>query len=121
MKTILIIDDEPSVRKMLGKLLEKNSYACIEAVNGKQGIQIFKENKPDLVISDLIMPEKEGIETIRELKKLDPDVKIIAISGGGITGPEVYLDLALKLGASKVFSKPVSNTRLISAIKELLF
>ena len=116
---ILIIDDEAPIRKMLTKLLERNGYDVIEAANGNQGIRLFKEHKPEFIITDIVMPEKEGLESIRELKKLNPDVKIIAISGGGLVDPKMYLALASKLGAVKTFSKPIDNEVLISAIKEI--
>ncbi len=120
MNKILIIDDEAPVRKMLKKLLMKNGYHVWEADNGKIGIESYVKNNPDLIITDLIMPEKEGLESIRELKKLNPDIKIIAISGGGITDPKMYLDLASKFGAVQTFSKPVDNKTLISTINEIL-
>ncbi len=120
MKKILIIDDEPPIPKMLKKLLEKNSYQVLEASDGKQGIESYKEHDPDLIITDLIMPEKEGLETIGQLKKLNPNVKIVAISGGGVNDPKMYLHLAENLGAIKAFSKPIDNEILISAIKEIL-
>ncbi len=120
MKKILIIDDEPPVRKMMKKLLEKNQYQVFEAQNGEIGIKSCIVCKPDLVTTDLIMPEKEGLETIRELKKQEPDILIIAISGGGVNNPETYLRLASQLGAVHSFSKPVDNTIFISTIKEIL-
>ncbi len=119
MHKILIIDDEPSIRKMLKKLLEKKSYQVWEANDGKQGIASYEEHNHDLIITDLIMPEKEGLETIRELKKLNSDVQIIAISGGGVNDPKMYLHLAEKLGAVRAYSKPIDNEILISAIKEI--
>ncbi len=75
---------------------------------------------PDLVITDLIMPEKEGLESIRELKKINSEVQIIAISGGGVIDPKIYLNLASRLGAVHVFAKPVDNEILLSTIKETL-
>ncbi len=120
MEKILIIDDEAPIRKMLKKFLEKNNYQVWEADNGKWGIESYKKNNPDLIITDLIMPEKEGLESIRKLKELNPDVKIIAISGGGITDPKMYLDLATKFGALRSFEKSVDNEMLISTIKEIL-
>lgn len=120
MPKILIIDDEDQVRKMLKQLLESNSYDTVEARNGIEGLELFKTAIPDLVLTDLIMPEKEGLETIREMKKLNPGTKIIAISGGGINKPDMYLDLASKLGAQHVFSKPVKNQELLSVIKKMV-
>ena len=113
MEKILIIDDEAPIRKMLTKLFEKNNYEVILAINGNQGIKLFKENSPDLIITDLIMPEKEGLETIREIREINPDMKIIAISGGGAVDPEIYLNLALKLGALETFTKPVYSDILL--------
>jgi DNA-binding response OmpR family regulator len=120
MVKILIIDDEAPIRKMLKKLLERNDYEVLEASDGNQGIKLFNEHEPDLIITDLIMPDKEGLETIRELKKSNPDVPIIAISGGGITDPKMYLNLASKFGAVRTFAKPVDNDILLSTIKEIL-
>ena len=120
MLKILIIDDEAPVRKLLKKLFEKNNYEVLEAANGIQGIKLFNEQHPDLIISDLIMPEKEGLETIREIKKSNPDVPIIAISGGGLADPKIYLNIARNLGAVRTFSKPIDNEILLSTIKEIL-
>ena len=117
MSKILIIDDDLLVRKMLTKLLKKNGYAVITAVDGKNGIELFNQHRPNLIITDLIMPEKEGLEIIREIKKLGPNVHIIAISGGGTIEPILYLDLAIKLGADQAFSKPIDTDALLSAIK----
>ena len=120
MSKILIIDDEAPVRKMLKKLLERNEFDVIEAIDGNQGIKMYHEERPDLIITDLIMPGKEGLESIRELKKIYPHVQIIAISGGGFVDPKMYLDLASKLGAVRTFAKPVDSDILLSTIKELL-
>jgi len=120
MKKILIIDDDVFVRKILIKLLERNEYTVIAASNGDQGIQLFKDHHPDLVITDIIMPEKEGLETIGELKELNSDVKIIAMSGGGFGDPGMYLDLASGFGAVRTFSKPINNNELLSTIKDLI-
>lgn len=120
MNTILIIDDEAPVRKMLKKLLEKSGYAVVTADNGNDGIRQFNAHGPDLVITDLLMPEKEGLETIRTLQHLQKDVSIIAISGGGMIDADTYLNLALKLGVAKTFAKPVDNALLLSAVQDLL-
>ncbi len=120
MVKILIIDDEAPVRKMLKKLFEKNDYAVTEATNGRHGVELFKAHHFDLIITDLIMPEKDGLDTIGKIKELDPDVKIIAISGGGRDDPEMYLDFALEFGAVRTFAKPFDNDILLSTIKELL-
>lgn len=120
MKKILIIDDETSFRKILKKLLEKNSYKVIDAQNGNQGIKLFKELSPDLIITDLVMPEKEGLETIKEIRGLNPDIKIIAMSGGGVGEAGLYLNMAKKFGAQYSFAKPIDNEELLLAVKNLL-
>lgn len=120
MPSILIIDDDAQILKMLRQILERESYDVTEAFNGKQGLRLYRENPTDLVITDIIMPEKEGIEIIIELKRDYPDVKIIAISGGGRINPEDYLDIAKKLGAHRIFTKPVERKELLNAVRELL-
>ena len=87
MARILIIDNDVQILNMLRQTLEREGYDVLKASNGKQGIRLHREEPVDLIITDIIMPEKEGIETILELKRDYPDVKIIAISGGGRTGP----------------------------------
>ncbi len=120
MKRILIIDDDYQVRKMLRKMLENEGYEVIDAIDGAHGITLQKESPADLVITDLIMPEKEGIETIREMRDDFPEVKIIAISGGGRVSPAPYLRLATDMGAHYAFPKPVNKEELLNAIQGLL-
>ena len=117
---ILIIDDDNQFRTMLRKMLERNGYEVIEASDGKEGIKLYRKNPTDLIITDLIMPEKDGIETIQELKKDFSDIKIIAISGGGRLGPQDYLHLAKMLGAQRTLTKPIELPELLKTIKELL-
>ncbi|MCP3942370.1 MAG: response regulator [Desulfobacteraceae bacterium] len=118
-RQILVIDDEKPIRTILRKLFQKQGYKVLEANNGNMGIQIFKKNRVDLVIVDLIMPEKDGIETILELKCLDPDIKIIAISGGGIIQPDLYLKLAKKFGAIYSFQKPIKVDKMLILVNDL--
>ncbi|MBF0227143.1 MAG: response regulator [Desulfobacterales bacterium] len=120
MAKILVIDDDDQIRQMLKKMIELEGYEVYEAEDGNVGVKLAQSNNFDLVITDIIMPEKEGIETIRELKKAFPDIKIIAISGGGRIGPDSYLELAKKLGASETLSKPVKKNVLMDAIKRLI-
>ncbi|MEE8398539.1 MAG: response regulator [Desulfobacterales bacterium] len=117
---ILVIDDEPKMRKMLRQMLEKKGHDVIEAADGNEGVRSYRENLPDIVITDLIMPDKEGVETIIELRDAFPDVKIIAISGGGKNTPESYLQSARELGAMRTFAKPINMTELTDAVDELL-
>ena len=120
LKKILVIEDDEQICSMLKILLEKEGYAVIDAPNGKVGMRLYRENGADLVITDLIMPEKEGIETIRELKRDNPDVKIIAISGGGRLNPEVYLNMAHKLGVLQTLTKPFDRKELLEAVRIFL-
>ena len=113
---ILVIDDEFEVRKMLRKMLEKAGYEVTEARNGAVGINEYRKDPADVVITDIIMPDKEGMETIRELKKEFPDVKIIAMTGGN----EMYLSTAKKFGVRGAFMKPLNQSKLLGAVKELL-
>ena len=119
-KTILIIEDEENIRGLLRKILEKEGYDVIEAPNGEVGTRLYRQHLPDLIITDLIMPEKEGIETIRELRLDYPDAKIIAMSGGGNLDPEQYLQIAEGLGVLKTFSKPFMREEIIEAVNELI-
>jgi CheY-like chemotaxis protein len=120
MAKILVIDDEPFILLMIKKMLEKAGHEVDLAVNGIEGLQAFEKNKPDLLITDLIMPEKEGLETIVELRKKYPDLKIIAISGGGRISADGYLPGAKLLGANMVFPKPLDQKEFLEAVATLL-
>ncbi len=120
MSKILVLDDEPSILLMIKKMLEKAGYEVIVASNGKEGMRLFERDKPDMVITDIIMPEKEGLETIFELRRMHPDLKIIAISGGGRISPDGYLPGAKLLGANMVFQKPLVQKEFLNAVASLL-
>lgn len=120
MSRILLIDDDDLVRKMLSLTLTHFGYTVIEARNGKEGLRLFQEINPDLLITDLVMPEKEGFEILMELRKHQSPVKVIVISGGVRGETATYLDIAKYLGAAKVLAKPFSNEALIAAVDELL-
>jgi len=120
MPGILLVEDEKDLREMLKASLIRRKYIVIEAENGKDAISHFKPLITDLLITDLIMPDEDGLKVIIKLKKLKPTLKIIAISGGGKAGPGSYLNLAKALGADAIFSKPFSVHDLISKIEELL-
>lgn len=120
MKRILVIDDDEFFREMLHVMIEREGYAVDEAEDGEVGLQKHKENNYDLIITDLIMPNKEGIGTIIELRTDYPNVKIIAVSGGGRLVPNNFLDIAEKLGAHKTLTKPFERKELISSIHELI-
>ncbi len=120
MKKILVIDDDNDFRKMLSAKLTKSGFAVVEAENGVEGIRRFTENEVDLVVTDIIMPEKEGMETILELKKIDPALKIIAVSGGGRSAPEDYLSVSEYFGAVKSFRKPFNLSEFVQTINNLI-
>lgn len=120
MADILIIDDDTQLSAMLKQLLEKNGYSVLTAPDGSKGIDLYHSEGARLIITDLIMPVKEGIETIAELIKENPSVKIIAISGGGRLKPDSYLNLAETFGAARTFTKPIDRQALLDAVSEIL-
>ncbi len=117
---ILVIDDDAAVRKFISTTLKRGNHTAVEAENGEEGLRMLYEDKEiALIITDLIMPEKEGIETIIEVKQRYPFMKILAISGGGKAGPENYLVLADALGANTTLKKPFSGQDLLRSIENL--
>ena len=119
MTKILVIDDEESVRTLLRLMLEREGYDVITAADGVQGLRAFTAEGADLVITDLVMPDKEGFETIKDIKNIYPETPVIVISGGGLIDAETYLKLAGKLGAARTFSKPLDRKKLVEAVKQL--
>ena len=120
MARILIIDDDEQILRTLHQVLEMEGHEVLDAPNGKEGMKIYEKRGADLVITDIVMPEKEGIETIKELQEDNPDLKIIAISGGGTVDPRVYLHLAENLGAMRTLVKPFTREQLLTAVSDLL-
>lgn len=120
MADILVIDDDDGFRAMVCKLLTRAGHKVYECQNGKKGIVLMRQNVVPLVITDLIMPDQEGIETIIQLRKEFPEVKIIAMSGGGRGSSDIYLDSAMRLGASRCFAKPFDTVVFLQAVTELL-
>ena len=120
MSKILIIEDDTDFREMLSELLHRKGYEVGQASNGEEGIREALEHAYDLIITDIIMPDKEGLETILELKKNIPQCKIFAISGGGRSAAGNYLKTAEYFGAVRTFQKPFDPGELIEAIESLL-
>jgi len=120
MKRILVIDDDEQMRILLRQVMEWCGYTVDDACDGRKGMQRQRTHPADLVITDIVMPEQEGLETISKLKKEFPDTRIVAISGGGRIGPDAYLPAALELGADLVFSKPFDVKAFVASIRELL-
>ena len=117
---VLVADDNAEMREVLRLILEREGYEVDEAPNGEMALQLFREKPADVVVTDILMPEKDGIQTIMELWRDYPHVKVIAISGSGGPETETNLQYARLFGAMKTFPKPVSRNELIGAIEELL-
>ncbi|OQX25883.1 MAG: hypothetical protein BWK80_13305 [Desulfobacteraceae bacterium IS3] len=120
MAHIMVVDDDSIVRKFLCSILEKAGYQVSEAQNGKIAMKLFRNFPADLIILDLVMPEKEGIETIIELRRDFPDAKIIAITAGLKGETELLLNASKDLGASRAFKKPLDAKTILEAVKELV-
>ena len=120
MKRILIVDDESSILLFLRTILERQGYKVVEALNGEEGMRLFRESRFDLVIIDMIMPVKDGLQTLTELMEKTPDLPVIAISGGGTIPKERYLTIASYLGNVRTISKPFSPGIITETVHELL-
>ncbi len=121
MKRILIIDDEQPILLFLRTILENEGYEVVEATNGEEGMQLFNEGRFDLLIVDMVMPEKDGLKMISEVMEEAPDQPVIAISGGGrIIPKERYLTVASLLGNVQTISKPFSREEITSTVGRLI-
>ena len=120
MARVLVIDDEQLARFTIREILETAGHEVVEAKNGNQGVSFQRSSACDIVVTDIIMPEKEGVETIIELRKDYPDLPIIAISGGGRTRNLDFLKIAEQYGAHTILAKPFSEDELLDAVDSLL-
>lgn len=120
MPQILVIDDDLQTLFLLREMLDQAGYGVLVAPDGKEGIRVCESTRVDLVITDVFMPEMEGLAVIMALRREFPDIKIIAVSGGGRIGPDDYLKMAGKLGANRTFTKPLGRNVLLDAVKELV-
>ena len=120
MANILVADDDPEIRWVIRKCLEKERHNIVEAVDGVEAIEKIGETDFDIAIIDIIMPKKEGIRTILEMKQQKPNIKVIAISGGGFVKPESYLATAEAFGAECILTKPFNTTELLGTVGLLL-
>jgi CheY-like chemotaxis protein len=114
---ILVIDDEKLLRQTIRRMLESAGHEVIEAEDGRAGIAAFAKQELDAVVTDIIMPQKEGIETIREIRAANPTIRIVAISGGGRNQNMEFLRLAAKLGASCTLAKPFRKEELLASVE----
>ena len=116
---ILVIDDDEFIRLTIKSILKKYGCTILEATDGNEGVSLYKRERPNITITDMLMPDKEGIETISEIRAINPAAKIIAISGGGNTQNMAFLQLAQKMGANRTLSKPIKPEELLNAIQAL--
>jgi DNA-binding NtrC family response regulator len=119
-KRILIIDDEPTALDLLQRILSAEGYEVVLATNGREGVERFQQYPCDLVVTDMVMPEKDGLQTILDLRLDAPDLPVVAISGGGAISKERYLAVAGYLERVETLAKPFAVQALIDVVKKLL-
>lgn len=120
MARILVMEDDPAVRELLKQMLRAAGHEVVEAADGKEGVELYSSQPTDLVIADMLMPEKPGWEAILELRRKFPDLKAIGISAGDDMGPFGYLMLARRFGAKRLLMKPLKRRELLDAVDEVL-
>lgn len=120
MAKILIADDEASVLEVVSRALALDEHMVVLAHDGEQAVMMARAEHPELALIDLFMPRKEGLETIMQLRKAYPELKIIAMSGGNPTHGMSFLEMATRLGAHRVLAKPFSIADLRTAVADLL-
>ena len=120
MATILVVDDEPVILRVVCTQLREAGHEVTAAADGAEALKLSCKSPFDLVITDLIMPDKEGIETIMALRRQSPTTKIIAISGGGWNSGKDYLVIARALGAQRTLAKPFTKAELLAAVAGVL-
>lgn len=115
-KTVCIIEDDELVRARLAETLRAEGHEVFEADGASDGIELIRNNKAEVAIIDILMPDRDGLEAIGQLRRTRPDLRIVAISGGGRVGPQVYLDLAKQIGADVSLVKPIEDVDLKAAV-----
>jgi CheY-like chemotaxis protein len=120
MAVILIVDDDPTVRLIAGELLRGDDHAIVEAADGDEALKIVSVLAVDLVVLDMLMPNKDGLETIVELRKHKPDIRILAISSGGQMGRDLLLRTAMVFGADESLQKPLRLDTFSQVVTRLL-
>jgi CheY-like chemotaxis protein len=116
MPRILVIEDNDSTRKMVRRVLERAGYSVTEAADGKESIRLFRKLQADLVITDIFMPELDGLSTITSIRRDFPGTRIVAMSGGSQLLGDSYIDHAIELGAANIIKKPFTPTQLLQAV-----
>jgi CheY-like chemotaxis protein len=120
MARILIVDDDATVRSMLRDILEDAAFEVAEAADGVKGLQTYRRQRADIVLCDLFMPVADGFELIREMRSEFPDVKIVAMSGGGFGGKLDMLPMAKHFGVAEIFYKPFDAADVLATVKRVL-
>jgi CheY-like chemotaxis protein len=120
MAHILVIDDDPVLRRVVTLALEAVGHSVLRCENGRKAVAYLEHDHADLLITDIVMPEMDGVETLRAARQLDPDLPILAISGGGSFDPKDYLGIAQAFGATAILSKPFRPAELVELVSELL-
>jgi CheY-like chemotaxis protein len=119
-RRLIVADDDNDFREMVCAVLENAGYEVLTATNGVEALRLCETQTIDAAVVDLVMPEKEGLETIFEMRRRFPQVKTIAISGGGLGPGDVYLEMARQLGAAAALAKPFGNAIILETIRRLL-
>jgi DNA-binding response OmpR family regulator len=119
---VLVVEDDPSTQRALATILRQEGYTVLQARDGSEAIRLWRDSGADLVLMDLVMPDKDGIETIVELRASDPDIRIVAMSGGaGIDNPRIdLLGDAKMLGAMLTIDKPFTPAEVIAVVRRAL-
>ena len=116
-RSILVVDDEPEIRELLTIILESCGHRVVSAQNGFDALKVMADTDVEVVLTDLLMPERDGLEFITDLRKKYPQVRIVAMSGGGHIGQEAYLRIAKGFGAHFLLEKPFDQAHILSAIE----
>ena len=119
MPRILVVEDDDLMRDGLRQMIEREGHEALAAENGLLGLKLFQTHEIDLVITDVLMPEKDGLELIKEIRACNPEVKIIAMSGGGRISSKNYLSVAKRLGANGTLTKPFLRKDLIESLRAI--
>ncbi len=119
MAKVLIVDDEADVRAMLRQMLERAGHRVVEAADGVEALERYRADRPDLTITDILMPNRSGLAAILEIRNLDPEAPVIAISGGGRQGKMSYLSTARTFAGVETLTKPFRRADLLSRVERL--
>jgi CheY-like chemotaxis protein len=120
MPRILVIDDNDAFRSTICLWLKHHGYDVVQATNGKEGMEMLAKSTPDIILTDILMPEQDGLETIQAVRKQQPHLRIVAMSGGMLDGRVDFLPIAAKFGADHVMPKPFSGSELLLVLEKVL-